>query len=82
MDLFRDNTLFRQSMGHFRRQEQPQNMVWIAFMDWVISQANEWENQRYQENISCKDGHNKGQKWYEPNKTEDMNNRWQEYWSR
>ena len=21
---------------------------------------------RYQRNISCKDGHNKGQKWYEP----------------
>ena len=21
---------------------------------------------RYQGNISCKDGHNKGQKWYEP----------------
>ena len=26
------------------------------------------ENQRYQENISCKDGHNKGQKWYGPNR--------------
>ena len=37
MDLFRDNTLFRQSMDHFIRQEQPQNMVWLAFMDWVIS---------------------------------------------
>ena len=24
------------------------------------------ENQRYQGNISCKDGHNKGQKWYGP----------------
>ena len=23
------------------------------------------ENQRYKGNISCKDGHNKGQKWYE-----------------
>ena len=26
------------------------------------------ENQRYQENISCKDGHNKEQKWYTPNR--------------
>ena len=26
------------------------------------------ENQRYQGNISCKDGHNKGQKWYRPNR--------------
>ena len=34
---------------------------------------------RYQRNILCKDGLNKGQKWYEPNKTEDMNKRWQEY---
>ena len=24
------------------------------------------ENQRYQGNISCKDGHNKGHKWYGP----------------
>ena len=23
----------------------------------------------YQGNISCKDGHNKGQKWYGPNRT-------------
>ena len=26
------------------------------------------ENQRYQGNISCKDEHNKGQKWYGPNR--------------
>ena len=26
------------------------------------------ENQRYQGNISCKDGLKKGQKWYRPNK--------------
>ena len=24
---------------------------------------------RYQRNISCKDGHNKGQKWYGPNRS-------------
>ena len=24
---------------------------------------------RYQGNTSCKDGHNKGQKWYEPNRS-------------
>ena len=30
------------------------------------------ENQRYQENISCKDGHNKGQKWYGPTEAEDI----------
>ena len=27
------------------------------------------ENQRYQGNISCKDVHNKGQKWYRPNRS-------------
>ena len=28
-----------------------------------------FKKKRYQENISCKDGHNKGQKWYGPNKS-------------
>ena len=37
------------------------------------------ENQRYQGNISCKDGLNKGQKWYGPNRAEDIKKRWQEY---
>ena len=27
------------------------------------------ENQRYEGNFSCKDGHNKGQKWYGPNRS-------------
>ena len=27
------------------------------------------KNQRYQGNVSCKDGHNKGQKWYGPNRS-------------
>ena len=44
----------------------------------------EWEkletsNQRYQRNISCKDRLTKGQKWYGPNKAEDIKKRWQEY---
>ena len=37
---------------------------------------------RYQGNISCKDGHNKGPKWYGPNRsteTEDIKKRWPEY---
>ena len=28
-----------------------------------------FKKMRYQGNISCKDGHNKGQKWYEPNRS-------------
>ena len=33
-----------------------------------IGKTRDQENQRYQGNISCKDGHNKGQKWYAPNR--------------
>ena len=29
--------------------------------------------------ISCKDGHNKGQKWYDLTEAEDIKKRWQEY---
>ena len=32
-----------------------------------------------QGNISCKDGLNKGQKWYGPNRSRDIKKRWQEY---
>ena len=34
---------------------------------------------RYQGNISCKDGLNKGQEWYGPKEVEDIKKRWQEY---
>ena len=34
---------------------------------------------RYQGNISCKDGLNKGQKWYALTEAEDIKKRWQEY---
>ena len=34
---------------------------------------------KYQGNISCKDGLDKGQKWYGPNRAEDIKKRWQEY---
>ena len=37
------------------------------------------ENQRYQGKFSCKDGHNKGQKWYGLTEAEDIKKRWQEY---
>ena len=37
------------------------------------------ENQRYQGNISCKDGFDKGQKWYGPKEAEYIKKRWQEY---
>ena len=34
---------------------------------------------RDQGNISCNDGHNKGQKWYGPKRSEDIKKGWQEY---
>ena len=37
------------------------------------------KNQRYQGNISCKNEHHKEQKWYGPNRAEDIKKRWQEY---
>ena len=37
------------------------------------------ENQRYQRNISCKDGHNKGKKQFGIAESEGTKKRWQEY---
>ena len=37
------------------------------------------ENQRYQGNISCKDGIDKGQKWYNLTEAKDIKKRWQGY---
>ena len=37
------------------------------------------ENQRHQQNFSCKDGQNKGQKWYGLTEEEDIKRRRQEY---
>ena len=34
---------------------------------------------RYQGNISCKDAYDKSQKWYGPNRAEDIKKRWQGY---
>ena len=38
-------TLHRQTEGHCRGQRQwPHSVVWLAFMGWVTSQANEWQD--------------------------------------
>ena len=37
------------------------------------------ENQRYQQNISCKTGHNKGQNGMDLTEREDIKKTWQEY---
>ena len=38
-----------------------------------------FKKMRYQGNILCKDGHNRGQKWYGLTEAEDIKKRWQEY---
>ena len=41
-------------------------------IEWERLERQEWErqeNERFQGNISCQDGHNKGQKWYGPNRS-------------
>ena len=38
------NILHRQSVSHCRGQVQFQNVSWLVFMGWVISEANEWED--------------------------------------
>ena len=47
--------------------------------EWERLQRSLQEYQRYQGNISCKDGHNNRQKWYGPKEAEDIKKRWQEY---
>ena len=36
-------------------------------------------NPKYQGNISCKDGYNKGQEWYGPNRNRRDLEEWKEY---
>ena len=49
-----------------------------GLFQWVNSSHE--ENYRYQGNVSCKDGLNKGQKWYgDLTEAEDIKKRWQEY---
>ena len=43
VDLFRKKHT-SQSMGHFSRRKQYENMVWFVLAGWIISSANEWED--------------------------------------
>ena len=38
------STLHRQNVGHRKGHMQPRNLVWLVFIGWVISYANEWED--------------------------------------
>ena len=37
------STLHIQSVGHCRRQVWPRNVMWLVFIGWIISYANEWD---------------------------------------
>ena len=37
------STLHRQNVGHHRGWVWPRNLVWLAFIGWVIPYAKEWE---------------------------------------
>ena len=47
--------------------------------EWERLQRSLQENQRYQGNISCKDGHNKDRNGMDLTEAEDIKKRWQEY---
>ena len=59
----------------FQRRARRDKKAFLSDQCKKTEKRIEWErleissrNQSYQGNISCKDGLNKGQKWYEPNR--------------
>ena len=66
-------------MGYIRRwkrqRESPE--IWHCSFLWEYFQRK--LSISYQGNISCQDGHSKGQKWYGPNRSKYTKKRWQEY---
>ena len=62
--------------AEFQRIAKRDKKAFFSDQCKVDRKTTEWErleissrNQRYQRNISCKDGLNKGQKWYGPNRS-------------
>ena len=53
----------------------------VGYCPWDRKESDitEWLHFHFQGNISCKDGHNKGQKQYGPNRSRRYKKRWQEY---
>ena len=40
-----------------------------GYNPWGLKESDMTEQLHFHRNISCKDGHNKGQKWYGPNRS-------------
>ena len=51
---------------------------WRKTLEWEVQRPLQ-ENQRYQGNFSCTDGHNKDRNDMNITKAEDIKKRWQEY---
>ena len=43
MDLFREKHA-PQAVWAISENENPQNMAWLDLLDWIILEANEWED--------------------------------------
>ena len=53
--------------------------AWLAAVHGLQKAGHGWPTELDWSDISCKDGYNKGQKWYGPNRAEDIKKSWQEY---
>ena len=62
------NAEFKEQQGEIRKPSSVNNAKKQRKQQNVKDQISLQENQRYQGNISWKDGHNKGKKLYRPNK--------------
>ena len=65
----RNNKAFLSESPQRNRGKQENGKAWRSLQ----------ENQRYQGNISCKDGLDKGQKWYGLTEAEEISKRCQDY---
>ena len=69
---------FHMMYSAYKLNKQGDNIQPWCTPFWIWNQISLQENQRYQGNISGKDGHNKWQKWYGLNRAEGIKKRWQE----
>ena len=69
----------KEQQGEIRKSSSEINAKKQRTIEWERLEISSRKLQRYQGNISCKDGLNKGQKVYGPTEAEDIKKRWQEY---
>ena len=68
-----ENERYKHLNAELQRIARRDKKAFFSFQCKQIDENNRMEifqeNYRYQGNISCKDWHNKGQKWYGPNRS-------------